>query len=77
MLPTKKVEAGNTEITNPTVNANKFNGYFSHVRDELKNNIPPTTESSFANMSRMCNHFTYFSTDAQEISKIIRAFKSK
>ena len=59
-LPTKKIEASNTEITNLTVNANKFDDYFSHVTDELKNNISPTTKSSFANMSRLCNLFTFF-----------------
>ena len=75
--PTIKIEADNTEITNPTEIANKFNDYFSHVTDELMNNIPPTTISPLANMNRLCNTFTFFSTDTQEISKLIRSFKSK
>ena len=38
-LPTIKIEADDTMITDPTEIANKLNYYFSHVTDELMNNI--------------------------------------
>ena len=76
-FPTNKLEADNTVLTDPTEIASKFNEYFSHVTDELMNNIPPTTISPLANMSRLCNTFTYFETDSQEVSKLIKSFKSK
>ena len=41
------------------------------------NNIPPTAISPLANMIRLCNTFTLFSTDAQEVSELFRYFKSK
>ena len=59
-LPTIEIEANNTVITNPTEIANKFNDYFSHVTDELMNNIPLTTISPSANVNRLCNTFTFF-----------------
>ena len=37
-LPTIKIQAGNTVITDPIETANKCNCYFSHVADELMNN---------------------------------------
>ena len=74
-LPTIKIEADNTEITDPRETASKFNYNFSHVTDELMNDIPPTTITPLANMKRFCNPFTFFSTDAQEISKLIMSFK--
>ena len=75
-FPSIKIEADYTDITNPTEIAKNFNDYFSHVTDEFMNyNIPPTTVSPLANKNRLCNTFTFFSTDAQEISKLIRTFK--
>ena len=74
-LSTLKIETDNTEITNPSEIANQFNDHVSHVTDELVNNIPPTTISPLANMNRLRNAFTSFSTDVQGISKLIRSFK--
>ena len=76
-FPTIKLEADNTVLTAPTEFASKFNEYFSQVPDELMNNIQPTTISPLSNMSRLCNTFTYFETDSQEVSKLIKSLKSK
>ena len=59
-LPTIKIEADNTEITDPTEIENKFIDYFLHVTDEFMNNILPTTITPLANMNRLCNTFTFF-----------------
>ena len=77
MFPIIKLEADNTVSTDPTEITRKFNEYFSHVTEELMDNIPPKTISSLANMSRLCTTFTYFETDSQEVSKLIKSFKSK
>ena len=76
-FPTIKLEADNTVLTDPTEIASKFNEYFSHVTDELMNSIPPTTISPLANMSRLCNFFTYFETNSQEVNKLIKGFDQK
>ena len=75
--PTINFEADNTVLSDPTEIASKFNEYFPQVTDELMNNKPPTTISPLANMSRLCNTFTYFESDSQEVSKLIISFNSK
>ena len=69
---TIKLVADDIVLTDHTETASVFNEYFSHVTDELMNNIPPTTISPLANMSRLYNTFTYFETDSQEVSKLIK-----
>ena len=54
-FPTLKFEADISVLTDPTEIASKFNEYFSHATDELISNIPPTSISPLANMSRLCN----------------------
>ena len=57
---TIKLVADDIVLTDHTETASVFNEYFSHVTDELMNNIPPTAISPLANMRRLCNIFTYF-----------------
>ena len=54
-----------------------FNRYFSNVAAGLAGNIPNTNEDPLAYTPRIPNSFTYFDTNAAEVSLTIMSFKSK
>ena len=54
-----------------------FNRYFSNVAAGLAGNIPNTNEDPLAYTPRIPNSFTYFDTNAEEVSLTIMCFKFK